>query len=462
MSRLKSTGKKNKWHWLVLLLIVSAGVAIKFKFVFQESLWPDEALYLYIARNLSIDMKNLTDITGDAFFKSPPLLMYILSLFPDFRVVEFDEASRLLMILMATGTIVTTYLIGKKIYQPIVGFIAAGLLATCPLNNWNGVRILTDGPVVFFIYLAICALVYDKKIVFYIFGFSAVVTKYSALPILLIPLLMKLKPRIWSISYAGLFVSLFVFVASKPFLPAPKGALLYFYHFFSLPNLHHMVEETKFFMGYFLIGFALIGIVLTVKERKYSALFHWVCVFGIFRIFLPWVIFRISRYTMPLYPGLLVFAAYGCHGTIQMVAEKWPAYKKWATLFFVISIGSILFDHAMKSLELLKQSHNTFVGFREAASFIEKQPQPHVVATGSPRQMKYFAPGFDVYDINPGISPDNLRSFLSENQIRYLSIDLWSPHLPAWCKTFDYHKNGYMLIYEKNSVYLFKVLKNFQ
>jgi len=173
------------------------------------------------------------------------LLMYILSLFPDFRVVEFDEASRLLMILMATGTIVTTYLIGKKIYQPIVGFIAAGLLATCPLNNWNGVRILTDGPVVFFVYLAICALVYDKKIVFYIFGFSAVVTKYSALPILLIPLLMKLKPRIWCISYAGLFVSLFVFVASKPFLPAPKGALLYFYHFFSLPNLHHMVEETK-------------------------------------------------------------------------------------------------------------------------------------------------------------------------------------------------------------------------
>lgn len=210
------------------------------------------------------------------------------------------------------------------------------------------------------------------------------------------------------------------------------------------------------------LGFALIGILMTVKERKYSALFHWVCVFGIFRIFLPWVIFRVSRYTMPLYPGLLVFAAYGCHGTIQMVAEKWPANKKWATLFFVISIGSILFDHSMKSLELLKQSHNTFVGFREAASFIEKQPQPHVVATASPRQMKYFAPGFDVYDINSDISPDNLRSFLSKNQIRYLSIDLWSPHLPAWCKTFDYHKNGYMLIHDKNSVYLFKVLKNFE
>jgi hypothetical protein len=73
--------------------------------------------------------------------------------------------------------------------------------------------------------------------------------------------------------------------------------------------------------------------------------------------------------------------------------------------------------------------------------------------------MKYYNPEFDIHDIGPGLSPDNLRAFVEEKGIHYLSIDLWSPHLPEWLKSYDYSKNGFAPIYGNQKVYLFKVLK---
>ncbi|MBU4316533.1 MAG: glycosyltransferase family 39 protein [Proteobacteria bacterium] len=450
---------EKKGYWVLLSLCLILASAIKFRFIFQESLWPDEALYLYIARNLSSDLTNLTDIFGKAFYQSPPLLMYLVSLFAHASFLEFDQIARAVVVLMGVGTVCTTYFIGKKIYHPMVGIIAAGCLSACPLTNWNGVRILTDGPVVFFIYLAICMLVYEKKPGFYIIGCCAVLTKYSAFPVLFLPLLLRVKPRIWVYLYAGLFFSLFAFVTTKGFFSSPTGWVNYFYNFFQFPDVLHMVEETKFFLGYFLMAFAVVGMAMTVKEKKYSALFHWVCIFGIFRIFLPWVIFRVSRYTMPLYPALFIFAAYGCYESVQFVASRFPKYSKLATLFFVVSITSIMFQHSVKSQDLLNQTRNMFVGYNEASAFLSTQPGPHSVATASPRQMKYFGSTFDIYDIGPSISPENLRAFLEKNDIQYLAIDLWSPHLPEWCRTFDYPQKGYAPIYSNQKVYLFKVLK---
>jgi hypothetical protein len=199
--------------------------------------------------------------------------------------------------------------------------------------------------------------------------------------------------------------------------------------------------------------------VFTIKEKKYSTLFHWVLLFVIFRFFLPWVIFRLSRYTLPLYPGLLIFASYGCYRTAQLLTSKWPKYSNLVKIFFVISISSVLFFQATKSINMMKQTSNMFVGFDKAAAFLKSQPAPHAIATASPRQIKYYAPGFDIYDIKKDISPDDFKTFIKDKNIHYLAIDLWSPHLPSWCRTFDFPRNGYVPIYGYKKVYLFKVLK---
>ncbi len=445
--------------WIILALCLLLGAAIKFNFLFQESLWPDEALYLYIARNLSADLTNLTDISGKIFYHNPPLLMYLLSLLPYNNAADFVTSARTLIVLMGIGIIAITYFIGKKIYHPLVGLIAAGFLAVCPLANWNGIRILTDIPVVFFIYLSICLLAYDKKAAFYFFGLCAVLTKYTAFPVLFLPLLMRLKPKTWAMGYAGLFFALLGFILSRNFFPSPPGWINSFYYYFQIPDMFHLFKETEFFLGYFLIVFTITGIIFTIREKKFSVLFHWVLLFALFRFFLPWVIFRLSRYTLPLYPGLLIFAAYGCYGSAQLLAAKWLKYSKCVILFFAVAIAGVLFFHATKSIDMMKQTSNMFVGFNEAGAFLKNQPGPHTVATASPRQMKYYNPGFDIYDIEVNVSPDELKTFVKDKGIHYLAIDLWSPHLPSWCRTFDFSQNGYVPIYGYKNVYLFKVLK---
>ena len=445
--------------WIILALCLILGAVIKLKFIFQGSLWPDEALYLYIARNLSADLTNLTDVSEKIFYHNPPLLMYLLSLLPYNNAADFVTAARAFIALMGIGTIAITYFIGKKIYHPSVGLIAAGFLAVCPLTNWNSIRILTDIPVVFFIYLSICMLAYNKKTAFYFFGVCAVLTKYSAFPVLFLPLIMRFKPKTWVMGYAGLFVALLGFILSRSYLPSPPQWINNFYHYFQIPNLFHMFKETEFFLGYFLVAFIIIGIISTVKEKKYSALFHWVLLLGLFRFFLPWVVFRVSRYTLPLYPGLLIFASYGCYRTAQLLTSKWPKYSNLVTIFFVISISSVLFFQATKSINMMKQTSNMFVGFDKAVAFLKSQPAPHTIATASPRQMKYYEPGFEIYDIKKDISPDDFKTFIKDKDIHYLSIDLWSPHLPVWFKTFNFPKNGYPPIYDHQKVFIFKVLK---
>ena len=448
----KSFQKLYSLSLLAILLALSVG--LKLRYFSQSSLWPDEALYLFIARNLSSDPFNLADITGQIFFHNPPLIMYVLSLAGKISFVEFDQAARFVIILMGGATVYTIFLIGRRLYSPVVGLLAAAVLATCPLNNWTGVRILTDVPVVFFIYLAICMWIYEKRAFFYIFGICAVLTKYSAFPLLLLPLISRLKPRTWSCFYLGLFLFLSAFTITKHLYPAPGGWVAYFYNFFQSPNILHMVAESRFFIGFFFIGLGLIGFAMTIKEQKYSILFHWFCIFGIFRIFLPWVMFRVSRYTLPAYPALFVFAAYGCYESARLVAYRWPVYRNWILVFFIISFSSVLFNNTLKSNDILQNSANTFIGFKEAAEFLKNQDEVGGIATASPRQMKYFAPELAIYDIPRDSSSEQFLSSIKIHKIRYLVIDLWSPHLPEWCKNFDYQKNGCQLVHNQDGVYV--------
>ena len=442
----------------ILLTILLIGLFLKIKFVFQESLWPDEALYLYISRNLSSDILNLTNISGELFYESPPLFMYILSLIAGVQFIEFEQAARTAVALMGTGTLVCTYFIGKKVYTPLVGMVGALLLAVCPLSNWNGIRVLNDVPVVFFIYLSICMLVHDKKAAFYFFALCAVFIKYTAFPVLLLPYITRLRPRTWVSYYLIGFIAILFFVAGKSFFPDPGGRLSYFYQFFQLPDISQAIVEFQFFLGYFLSVVALVGMYFTIKEQKYSALFHWVCFFGLCRFFLPWIAFRVSRYTLPLYPGLYLLAAYGSYRITVAMVSKWPTYSRWIKLFVVVSITGLAVRHSQESVTLLTATSNTFIGYEQAGSFLMNQPRtPRSLATASPRQMKYFAPDFDIHDIEFHFTPEDLRMLVDEKQIQYLSIDSWSPHLPAWCRNYDYPNNGYTLIHGENNVYVFAV-----
>ena len=56
-------------------IIVVTGFFLRSIFVGHESLWPDEALYMFIGENLATDPLNLKDEMGRPFFQNPPFFM---------------------------------------------------------------------------------------------------------------------------------------------------------------------------------------------------------------------------------------------------------------------------------------------------------------------------------------------------------------------------------------------------
>ncbi|MCI5118326.1 MAG: hypothetical protein D3913_10275 [Candidatus Electrothrix sp. LOE1_4_5] len=457
---LKEKHSQKKIIQIILPTCLILGIGIKFCFIFQESLWPDEALYLFMGRNLAADLANLTGINGKLFYHNPPLLMYLLSLvyrLNQMAGLGFEPAARLLIVLTAAGISVVTYYIGKKHADPVTGLIAATLVAVCPLTNWIGVRVLTDIPVTFFIYLAVCFLMYDRKTAFFLAAACAVATKYTALPLFFLPLLIKLKPRNWALLYAALFLILLLFVLNKELVPEPSGWLALLYHFFKIPNFSHTIKEMTFFPSISLLGLAVIGFIFAIREKKYDALFHWVILFGLFRFFLPWFMFRMSRYSLPVFPGIYLFAALGFFKSLQIIASKWPQYIRSVAVCCGAALSFLLFFQAVKSVDLLTHTQKTFIGFEAACDFLKTLPGKEMsVATASPRQMKYFGSEFEVHDIQKKYGTEDFLEMINKRRIKFICIDLWSPHLPRWCRNYDYRSSGFELIYQSQYIYIFR------
>ncbi len=237
----------------------------------------------------------------------------------------------------------------------------------------------------FFIYLAIAFLLYDRKTAFFLFAICAIFTKYTAFPLLFLPLLIKLKPRIWISLYVSIVLALSIFVMINGYVMTNIGWVNYFSSFFiNRPNFYQMNKETAYFLGFFLLAASIAGLYFSVKQEKYSAIFHWVCLFAIFRTFLPWMAFRVSRYTLPLYPGLYIFAAFGCYQCFMTAKIKWPNYQKWVGAFLILAIGTIIYSHSQKSLNLLETTSKSFVGFKSAGVFKDTTRPPrlgHSLAT---------------------------------------------------------------------------------
>ncbi len=333
-------------------------------------------------------------------------------------------------------------------------------LLIAPLTNWIGVRILTDIPLTFFIYLAVCFLMYNRKAAFFLAAACAVATKYTALPLFFLPLLIKLKPRVWALLYAALFLILLLFVLNKELVPEPSGWLALFYNFFTIPNFSHMIREMTFFPGIPLLGLAVIGFIFTIREKKYDVLFHWIILFGIFRFFLPWFMFRMSRYTLPVFPGIYLFAALGFSQSLQVITSRWSQYIRSETICFGVALSFLIFFQATRSVDMLKHTQKTFTGFEAACDFLKTLPGKKMsVATASPRQMKYFGPKFEVHDIQKKYGPEDFLEMINKRRIKFICIDLWSPHLPRWCRNYDYRSSGFELIYQSQYIYIFRVAR---
>lgn len=443
----------------LFLLIILTGFLIRYSFIRHESLWPDEALYMLIGKNLSVNPLKIIDENGKIFFQNPPFFMYLLSIVFRLSGGGTIKIAHMVTVLLDTGTIILIGLIGTNLYNKKVGLLSAALLALNPLHVWTSTRVLTDVPLVFLIYLSLFFLIRKKYVLFYLFSFLSVATKYPALPIFVLPFINKktiLKsPRFWFIIYL-LVISVIVCMINFRF-DIQNNWVSYFTGFFGFPDFKEIYKESIFFIDPVVCILFFIGIGIALKQKDFSPILMWIIIFGTARLFLPWLAFRVSRYTLPLYPAILMFSAYGGVQSFSFFKNKLPNKSLSISVIFAAILIYIFTGYSLKGYAVTNINSQTFLGYKQAGKFLLAHADNPTILTPSPRQIKYYAPAFTVYDLNRNFTAADMARFVKDKKINFVSIDKWSPHQPDWYKHYSWDAHGYRLVYNHKNILIFEL-----
>lgn len=130
----------------------------------------DEAIYAKIAKNMVLDNKYIVqrwyNLWESVWYEKPPLYMWCMAFFMKF--LGFNAwAARLPSAIFGLGTMVITYLLGKKLFNKTVGFLAGLALVTTTQFLYYSRASMLDITATFFlvlsIYIYLFALEKDKR-----------------------------------------------------------------------------------------------------------------------------------------------------------------------------------------------------------------------------------------------------------------------------------------------------------
>ncbi len=233
--------------------------------------------------------------------------------------------------------------------------------------------------------------------------------------------------------------------------------LNYFLGFFQLPDFREIYRESKYFLDVVVCFFFLVGLSSALKKKAFSPLLVWVILFGIARLFLPWMAFRLSRYSLPLYPGIIIFAAFGGVTAFRFIQKRLPH----TTLFLCIVFGLILLYalsiSAFKGYRATRSASSGFIDFETVRGFFDKRSAHVKILTSSPNQVKYMVPELTVYDLAADATPEKAFELIKENGLRYVLIDRWSPHQPRWALDYFAPRNGYYPVHTTRHLLILEI-----
>jgi 4-amino-4-deoxy-L-arabinose transferase-like glycosyltransferase len=146
----------------LLVLAVITGVAALFRFreLGAVGFNSDEAVYTGTAASLAGNesMRSLFPI-----FRAHPLLMQLAVSFTEHGRIT-DWAPRAIAASVGIGAVLATYGLGRKLYGPGAGLVAAGLLAVMPYHVVVSRQVLLDGPMTLLSLLVLyCVIRYSES-----------------------------------------------------------------------------------------------------------------------------------------------------------------------------------------------------------------------------------------------------------------------------------------------------------
>jgi len=382
------------------------------------------------------DPLDLTDENGQPFYLNPPLFLYILAFSYLLHGSSSFALAHYIVLFMGSTTVMITGLITKRMFNWPVAILSSALLATNALFVSNESKVLIDIPLTFFVFLALYFRITERNTLFLISAALATATKYPAAILFLLPFTeWMIKKSFYQavILYCAGAIAAGIAIALLPNLHLPEGWWTYFTEFFSWPNWNALSRES-FFVHPILLLLLTLGLWQTLKQKSSSPVLIWLLLFGLTRFFLPW---HVHRYSLPLYPAIMIYAAYGVFCFYTMLVIKFPHWNQLPKIIITTLIVFALFTQTTRSASytMLVSSRFRATQYLVPTVFLRSN-KIDTILTGIPRQIKYYIPDAKVINLEPTLSPNDLPDLIKNKHIDAIVLAHASPHRPSWVIPF--------------------------
>ena len=315
---------------LCLLVLIAGVIHAKFRLTASDELGGFEAAKIVAQEGVAAYFAGYGSL-GWLGNQHPPLLPLINGLV--MRVVGVDLlVTRVISIFLSMGTVVITYLLGKKIYDRLTGLLAALLFISFPIFLKIGAMANNDMLVTFFFALALLLTwhLFDRPSYMLSLALGIVIgagllSKYTMIfifPVLISYIAIKRPPRQVIAYFTLAFLPLMAIFGAWLFYADQNNLLMA--HISKLTSYIRLVAKTDYgkdvlvatlssivpsALGIYHLPILLLGGSQLIRRRTQADLF---ILLWLASVFLPVLLtLPLSRYMLPAFPGLAILMARG-------------------------------------------------------------------------------------------------------------------------------------------------------
>jgi len=424
-----------KIQWIKILFVASLVLSIILRiylFNINEGLWWDEAVYLGLGKNILKGKYYIDIIASDKeSFRCPFLpAMTALSF-----LINGENLAEIIILIFSIGGIVTTYYLGKTLYNKETGYLAATFLSSFPLYLFFGQRILTESVFVVFFSMSLMTFYLgvekNKKYLYLCSVFSglSLLTKYFALilPVFyILYIIVRRKERILLKKEIWIGLALFLLTISPRLLidvkyyNIPMGGIIKNLEVHSGTS----VQPFHFFFINFhkIFGYSVVlipfGLYFLIKDKTPKANF-----LILISIIVPLIYFSFShhkemRYLVSFSPVYAVCMAY--------VIKK---VKKYEILIIPLLIFLII-QGFLSGYQGIQGNKGGGLKLKEGSLFLKDitNSDEYIMSESSPYTTYYT----ERVTVRPPKDKEDFYSYIEDYNVTYVLINVLEPGNPDY------------------------------
>lgn len=311
----------------------------------NPSLWDiDEGMHASTSKDMILNDNWITPMyNGEKFYDKPALFNWFVAV--SFLLFGFTEyAARLPAALLGWGCVITTYYLGRKMFNPLTGFLSAVILATSVEYIALSRVVVHDISLVFFITLAL-ALFYighqseKKRRAHFLIGYAALGFAALAkgpvgllLPVMIIGIFLIFKKNIGFVKemQIGWGILIFSGIAGPWYTMICLQNSDYFEYFFIKQNFGSFLDDVHsrhpepfyyylplLFGGFFPWSFFLPYVLYNAIREKIKlygdGILYSLIWFVVIFVFFSMASSKLGSYILPLFPALALLVGVFLH-----------------------------------------------------------------------------------------------------------------------------------------------------